>query len=81
MKSITASVNRQLQASMRGFNSSSFLFVKRNPKISREAKMEDESRELVIRIERELSNDERQEIQTVIANYPRQKGSLEIGFF
>ena len=43
--------------------------------------MENESKELVIRIERELSEDERQEIQKVISSYPRQNGNVELGFF
>ena len=46
-----------------------------------EANMENESKELVIRIERELSEDERQEIQKVISSYPRQNGNVELGFF
>jgi hypothetical protein len=43
--------------------------------------MEEESKDLVIRISRELSNDERQEIQQLIANYQRQKGDVEVSFF
>lgn len=43
--------------------------------------MDDESKELNICIERELSNDERQEIQQLVANYPRQEGSLDVRFF
>ena len=43
--------------------------------------MGDESKDLIIRISRELSNDERQEIQQLIANYPRQKGDVELSFF